>query len=74
MPIKKYFPSFYCKIENFFNKFKSLIKINPICLKQNADIKLYEKLKLLIKEKDFRYIIENFPLFNNLLAIFLQEK
>ena len=74
MPIKKYFPSFYYKIENFFNKFKTLIKINPICLKQNADIKLYEKLKLLIKEKDFRYIIENFPLFNNLLAIFLQEK
>ena len=72
-PIKKYFPSFYLKIETFFNKFKSLIKITPICFKQNADVKLYEKLKLLIEEKNCNYIIENFPLFNNLLAIFLLE-
>ena len=51
LPIRKYYPSFFSKIEEFFNKIKSFIKITPICLKQNSDVKLYEKLKLLIKDK-----------------------
>ena len=74
LPIKKYFPSFYSKIEQFFIKTKSMININQICLKQNSDIKLYEKLKLFIQENNCNYIIEHFPLFKNLLTIFLLEK
>ena len=73
LPIKKYYPSFFSKIETFFNNFKSFIKITPICLKQNSDVKLYEKLKKLIQDKSCKYIIENFPLFNNLFTIFLLE-
>ena len=73
LPIKKYFPSFYLKIEELFYKYKSLIKINQICLKQPSDVKLYESLKQLLNEKNASYIIENFPFFNNLLTIFLLE-
>ena len=52
LPIKKYFPSFYSKIEQFFIKTKSMININQICLKQNSDIKLYEKYQRPIYERE----------------------
>ena len=74
LPIKKYFPSFYAKVEKFFVKAKEIISIEQICLKQPSDVKLYEKLKLLLQENNCNYIIENFPLFKNLLTIFLLEK
>ena len=73
-PIKKYFPSFFLRIEAFCTKLKSIIKIPIISFKQNADVKLYEKLKMLLVEKKCDYIIKNFPLFNNLLTIFLLER
>ena len=73
LPISKYYPSFYSKIQAFYNKFKSIIKINPICLKQPSDIKLYEQVKLLLSEKKYDYINERFPLCKNLLTIFLLE-
>ena len=74
VPIKKYFPKFYSKIEEFFYKSKNLIKINQICLKQPSDVKLYEKLKLFLPENNCNFIAENFPLYNNLLTIFILEK
>ena len=74
IPIKKYFPKFFSKIEEFFHKAKNMIKMNQICLKQPSDVKLYEKLKLFLPENNCDFIVENFPLFNNLLTIFILEK
>ena len=74
LPIKKYFPLFYSKIEQFYTKAKSIINITQICLKQPSDIKLYEKLKLLLQENNCTYITDNFPMFVNLLTIFLLER
>ena len=43
LPIKKYLPEFYSKIECYCKKFKSF-KIEEICLKNSFDVKYYEYL------------------------------
>ena len=78
IPIAKYFPEFYLKIENICKTFKSL-KIPEICLKQSLDVKFYdnfiyslknnqeELISLFYDNRNLIFIIEKE--FGNLLAI-----
>ena len=73
LPIKKYLPDFYSKIEELTKKYKSL-NIPVLCLKKPFDINLYDKLKDIIENKPEK-IIESLykknPMFN---LIFIIEK
>ena len=70
IPIKKYIPDFYTKIENYVKKFKSF-KISDICLKSSFDVKFYEYLINNIKNNTLQ-VINDFKNYYN--AIFIIEK
>ena len=73
IPIKKYLPEFYWKIEFYFKKFKRL-NIQNCCIKKPFDIKIYDKIRFLIKNKTTKLLkdlYEKYSLFN---LIFIIEK
>ena len=70
IPIKKYLPEFYGKIENYCKQFKSF-KIHEICLKQSFDVKFHDNFISCLKNKTDELI----KLFNNCYnIIFIIEK
>ena len=70
IPIKKYLPEFYIKIENYCKHFKSL-KIPEICLKQGFDIKFHDNFINSLTKK----IDESIKIFNMCFnIIFIIEK
>ena len=70
IPIKKYIPEFYAKIENYVRKFKSY-KISDVCLKSSFDVKFYEYFMNNIKNNTLQ-VITDFKNYYN--AIFILEK
>ena len=70
IPIKKYIPEFYAKIENYVKKFKSF-KISDVCLKSSFDVKFYEYFMNNIKNNTLQ-VITDFKNYYN--AIFILEK
>ena len=72
VPISKYLPEFYSKIENYIKKFKSL-KIPEICLKDSFDVRFQDNyLKNNLKNQKVKILkkIEEFP---NLIFIIQKE-
>ena len=71
LPIKKYLPEFYSKIECYCKKFKSF-KIEEICLKNSFDVKYYEYLLNSFKNyKD--YLRDSLRSYYNILFIIEKE-
>ena len=71
IPINKYLPEFYLKIENYCKLFKSL-KIPEICLKDSFDIRFIDYLINNLKNQKVKILkkIEKFP---NLIFIIQKE-
>ena len=70
IPIKKYIPGFYAKIENYIKKFKSF-KIEDVCLKSSFDVKFHEYLTNNIKNNTLQVITDLKNYYN---TIFIIEK
>lgn len=69
IPIKKYMPDFYLKVENYAKKFKS--KISDVCLKSSFDIKYNDYLINYIKNNTNNMIDLLHPYYN---IVFIIEK
>ena len=75
IPIKKYLPYFYYKIESYLKKFNNM-NIPSFCIKTPFDVKIYENLKNIISNKTnqlLEYLYNNYSL-NNLMFIIEKEK
>ena len=71
IPIKKYLPEFYNKIENYCKKFKSF-KISEICLKNSFDIKFFDYFLNNIKNNTLE-MIDKFTSNYNIIFILQNE-
>ena len=71
VPISKYLPEFYLKIENYCKIFKSL-NIPEICLKDSFDVRYIDYLKNNLKNQKAK-ILKKIEKFSNLIFIIQKE-
>ena len=71
IPISKYLPEFYLKIENYCKIFKSL-KIPEICLKDSFDVRYIDYLINNIKNQKLK-ILKKIEIYPNLIFIIQKE-
>ena len=71
LPISKYLPEFYLKIENYCKIFKSL-KIPEVCLKESFDVRFIDYLKNRLKEEAIE-LLEKPDKYSNLIFIIEKE-